>query len=383
MTITYDDAGNPLSYNNGSAYTLTWQNGRELATATKNGVTSSYKYNIDGQRVQKTVGDLVYEYYYADGLLVRQTWGNNYIDFLYDESGVFSFVYNGVQYYYIKNLQGDVVAIANAAGTILVEYAYDAWGDVISITGTEANTIGAVNPIRYRGYYFDTDTEFYYLNSRYYDPEIRRFINADGYVSTGQGFVGYNMYTYCLNNPVIYADYTGEDAASALHTWTTTMWWLTTIDGPVPVGDIVYGAGILILGALSIVGIGATSSTISVPLERVQIKQEAQVKEKEKEAVKVETKKPTVIYRYGGTNPGNLTPKQKDQYTGLSFSTIYMPGAAMTTIESLNATGLVYAIKDGPNHVSVIPIGGTVLDWINAGSSSVWTAAVKSVVVKS
>ena len=66
--------------------------------------------------VQKTVGDVVYNYYYADGLLVRQTWGNNYIDFLYDESGIFSFVYNGTQYYYIKNLQGDVVAIANAAG---------------------------------------------------------------------------------------------------------------------------------------------------------------------------------------------------------------------------------------------------------------------------
>ena len=110
---------------------------------------------------------MVYDYYYADGLLVRQTWGNNYIDFLYDESGIFSFVYNGTQYYYIKNLQGDVVAIANSNGTILVEYAYDAWGDVISVTGTEAATLGAINPIRYRGYYFDTDTEFYYLNSRY------------------------------------------------------------------------------------------------------------------------------------------------------------------------------------------------------------------------
>ena len=210
VTITYDDAGNPLSYYNGSAYTLTWQNGRELATATKNGVTSSYKYNIDGQRVQKTVGNVVYDYYYADGLLVRQTWGNNYIDFLYDESGVFSFVYNETQYFYIKNLQGDVVAIANAAGTILVEYIYDAWGDILSITGAEAATLGAVNPIRYRGYYFDTDTEFYYLNSRYYDPEIRRFINADSYINANGDFLGFNMYAYCGNNPVNRIDITGN-----------------------------------------------------------------------------------------------------------------------------------------------------------------------------
>ena len=261
VPITYDNAGNPLSYYNGSAYTLTWQNGRELATATKGEVTSSYKYNIDGQRVQKTVGNVVYDYYYADGLLVRQTWGNNYIDFIYDESGIFSFVYNGTQYYYIKNLQGDVVAISNASGTILVEYVYDAWGDVFSITGTEASTIGTVNPIRYRGYYFDTDTEFYYLNSRYYDPEIRRFINADTYVNVNGDFIGFNMYAYCLNNPVMYTDYTGESAVSALKLWSSTMWWLVAIDGFLPIGDIIYVAGTI---AMAIGAIYTTVNTIEV-----------------------------------------------------------------------------------------------------------------------
>lgn len=91
---------------------------------------------------------------------------------------------------------------------------------------------------------------------------------------------------------------------------------------------------------------------------------------------------PTYIYRYGGTNPGNLTPKAKDRYTGLSFSTIPQPGAAVTTIEALNATGVVYAVQDDPTHVSVRPIGGTMDDWINAGSGSIWTQAVKSAVVK-
>lgn len=91
-----------------------------------------------------------------------------------------------------------------------------------------------------------------------------------------------------------------------------------------------------------------------------------------------------MIYRYGGTNPGNLTPKEKDLYggRGLSFSTIPLPGCSMTTIEAINSTGIVYAVIDGATHVSVYPIGGTMEDWVNAGSSSIWTKAVKSVVVK-
>ena len=237
---------------------MTWQNGRELATATKNGVTSSYKYNIDGQRVQKTVGDVVYDYYYADGLLVRQTWSSNYIDFLYDESGVFSFVYNGTQYYYIKNLQGDVVAIANAAGTILVEYAYDAWGDVFSVTGTEASTIGAVNPIRYRGYYYDVDTEFYYLNSRYYDPEIRRFINADdvGLIGANGDFISYNLYTYCLNNPVNRIDESGDLSWKKM----LKIGISTALLGLAVLSAIPTGGGSLVLAG---VGISAATATVA------------------------------------------------------------------------------------------------------------------------
>lgn len=86
--------------------------------------------------------------------------------------------------------------------------------------------------------------------------------------------------------------------------------------------------------------------------------------------------------RYGGTNPGNLTPRNKDRNTGLSFSTVPAPGAAVTTIEELNATGIVYAIQDGPTHVSVRPVNGTMDEWIDMGTSSIWTQAVKSVVVK-
>ena len=115
-------------------------------------------------------------------------------------------------YWYRKNQQGDVTGIfsINYGNTALfVEYEYDAWGNVISITGDGASTIGAINPIRYRGYFYDTETGYYYLNSRYYDPVTHRFLNGDVFASTGQGVLGCNMFAYCLNNPVAYGDPTG------------------------------------------------------------------------------------------------------------------------------------------------------------------------------
>ena len=121
-----------------------------LQKAVKGGVTTTYKYGADGLRTQKKVGSTTYNYYYADGLLVRQTWGSNYMDFLYDESGSpYSFIYNGTQYYYVKNLQGDVMLIVNTSGTVVANHFYDAWGKVTN----SGNIIGLYNPIRYRGYY--------------------------------------------------------------------------------------------------------------------------------------------------------------------------------------------------------------------------------------
>ena len=114
-------------------------------------------------------------------------------------------------YRYEKNLQGDIVAIYNASGTKLVSYVYDAWGNVTRTYHNGGSSTGAAkNPFTYRGYYYDWDTGFYYLQSRYYDPAVGRFINADGYVSTGQGLIGNNMFAYCNNNPVMYVDRNGE-----------------------------------------------------------------------------------------------------------------------------------------------------------------------------
>ena len=115
-------------------------------------------------------------------------------------------------FWFEKNLQGDIVAVYNSVGTKLVSYNYDAWGNCTTtnhnISGT--NSYATYNPFRYRGYYFDSELGFYYLNSRYYDPAVGRFINADTLVSTGQGILGYNMFAYCNNNPTLFCDCSGD-----------------------------------------------------------------------------------------------------------------------------------------------------------------------------
>ena len=111
-------------------------------------------------------------------------------------------------YYYITNLQGDVMYLVDSNGNQVAAYTYDPYGKILSATGAMAE----INPLRYRGYYYDTETGFYYLQSRYYDPNTCRFINADGYASTGQGLMGYNMFAYCNNNSVNSADPAGYAA---------------------------------------------------------------------------------------------------------------------------------------------------------------------------
>ena len=134
----------------------------------------------------------------------------NTLYFAYDASGTpMSVTYNGTNYYYATNLQGDVTAILNASGTAVVQYTYDAWGKILTTTGSMASTLGVHNPLRYRGYVYDTETTLYYLQSRYYAPELGRFINADAYISTGRGILGNNMFAYCRSNLVCRVDKLG------------------------------------------------------------------------------------------------------------------------------------------------------------------------------
>ena len=210
QTIMYDAIGNPLTYR---GKTFTWQNGRELAGISGAGLTATYKYNDGGIRTQKTVNGVTTNYYLDGTQIVFETNGTDTIYYLRDENGTeVGFTLNGAEYYYVKNGQGDVIGILDSNGSRVVSYIYDSWGALVSTTGTLAATVGQKNPIRYRGYYYDVETGFYSLQSRYYDPEIGRFINADDTDVLGveQGsLLQYNLFTYCLNNPVNRTDDSG------------------------------------------------------------------------------------------------------------------------------------------------------------------------------
>ena len=199
-------------------WSYSWEHGRQLASMSKLDETGSvsYTYDAGGLRLSKEVTDggvtTVYKYYYRDGKLIDYQWSGTDIYIWYDGNGApYGFSCNYTDYYYIKNAQGDITGIADAAGNPVVAYSYDAWGRLLGTSGTLASTIGAYNPPRYRGYVYDDETGLYYLQSRYYDPEVGRFISADAYLSTSQGFTGNNMFAYCGSNPVNRIDKEGMD----------------------------------------------------------------------------------------------------------------------------------------------------------------------------
>ena len=228
-SITYDEIGNPVQY---LGDTLTWTEGRRLASLSRpypgqpeNQTIYTYEYNAAGQRTSKTKTysysgeSITTEFIYEGDLLVGQKTsdGKGDMTFLHDDTGAYiGLIYEGVEYYYMKNVQGDIIGIVDAEGVIQAVYTYEPFGKLFSIETKSGFlrydgdwSVGGMNPIRYRGYYYDYDTKLYYLNSRYYDPYVGRFLNADGYVSTGQGVTGFNMFAYCLDNPVNMTDETG------------------------------------------------------------------------------------------------------------------------------------------------------------------------------
>ena len=144
---------------------------------------------------------------------------------------------------YVRNAQGDIVKLIDSSGNTVVEYTYDSWGKLIATTGSLANTVGANQPFRYRGYVYDEETGWYYLQTRYYDPTTCRFISADVLLSTGQGVIGHNSFAYCLNSPIMRIDPWGMEAGAYAVTWAGSMWWLCIVDSILPVGDIIYALG--------------------------------------------------------------------------------------------------------------------------------------------
>lgn len=211
QAITYDELGNPLSYR---GMAMTWEKARELKQVVKGGKTFTYSYNSDGVRTGKTVDGVTTTYYLNENTVMGMKKGNDLIHYIYDQDDTLVMMkLNGKEYYYVHNVQGDVVGLVDSTGTQVVSYSYDSWGRLLSMTDGTADKAGTKNPFRYREYCWDDETGLYYLNSRYYDPAVGRFINADdpALILTGEIAPNdKNLYAYCDNNPVARADDAGE-----------------------------------------------------------------------------------------------------------------------------------------------------------------------------
>ena len=229
----YDEIGNPTIYRNN---VLVWEKGRQLKSF---GNIANYTYNASGVRIGKTVGSTTTQYY-LDGTRVlaqkdivsasESTTTETFMQFMYGVDGIIGFTLNDTDYYYKKNLQGDIIGIYNNNLQLIAKYTYDAWGNhkisylengvfvdfIPTNSYNEGNTslyVALKNPFRYRSYYYDTETGLYYLNSRYYDPETGRFINVDDIdvISDYKDILnGLNLFMYCNDNPVMLTDESGR-----------------------------------------------------------------------------------------------------------------------------------------------------------------------------
>ena len=227
QTLTTDAIGN---LTNDGTWTYSWQHGRQLAQMSKpNGSGTenvNYTYDAAGHRIAKEhemvveVDGEVYrngstaKYTYLGDTLTDMQWVEvdgsvSSFHFTYDATGPMSMTFYGTEYFYLKNAQGDVTGLVDSSGTQVVAYTYDAWGNILSTTGSMAGSLGYTNPFRYRSYFYDTETGLYYVSSRYYNSKICRFINGDSLVTDLQGLIGLNLFSYCGNNPINRADPSG------------------------------------------------------------------------------------------------------------------------------------------------------------------------------
>ena len=270
--IAYDAIGNPL---HDGTWTYTWQNGRQLQKMQKSGVTAEFVYNADGLRVQKTVNGVATKYTLHGKNIVHMTSGTDELHFFYDaQNRPAVVVYNGVPYAYVKSLQGDIVAILDENGNMVVSYGYDAWGAPLWCTGELAETLGKVQPFRYRGYVFDEETGLYYLRSRYYNSELGRFLNADTIYYC-------NLFCYCKNSPTRRFDANGkEDEDVYLNVYAATfdvafrIRPLSVGHVDIQIGDTIYAFGrygetwgILDMKGMGILKVGDAASMMQAQSE--------------------------------------------------------------------------------------------------------------------
>ena len=245
---TYDAGGNPTLLR---GVPLTWGEGRRLKKVSLSWGTVDFAYDSDGKRVKKTSGNTETKYYYNGSILsglVRTTAGSTgttktTVQFVYDAEGKpFMLRFNGkTDYFYLYNGLGDVVGLVDSSNQVVVRYQYNSWGKVTSTQDTSGVSLATLNPFRYRKYVYDPETGLYCLGSRYYDPEVGRFVNADDFETLTyqmDSVQGKNLYQYCFNNPINMQD---EDGG-----WPK---WVT---------EVAIGIGAIVIGAAAVAATAAT-----------------------------------------------------------------------------------------------------------------------------
>ena len=210
QAITYDAMGNPIQYR---GMQMEWEQGHQLKHITGVGLDMYCRYNDSGKRIRKTVNGVTTDFYLDGSAILMQTSSDgSRIDFFYDDKGnVFAMKYQNEMYFYRKNLFGDILGILDSHGTELVKYEYNSWGKLLNLTDYSSNGLGRKNPFRFKGYYYDEELGMYYLNSRYYDPEVGRFISPDttDILEVQDDLYDKNLYAYCDNNSVMRIDSSG------------------------------------------------------------------------------------------------------------------------------------------------------------------------------
>ena len=214
--ITYDEIGNPIKI--GGNKILEWINGRQLKNYQDGKINVSYEYNHEGIRTKKIINNIHTIYHLEGSQIIFEKTVNDVIYYIRDNDGeLLGLKHNNSLYYYQKNIQGDIVGILDKDLKLVTKYQYDSWGNIISIIeedgndiSNQANHIGNINSFRYRSYYYDKETNLYYLNSRYYNPIWGRFLNADRILGANDDIISQNLYAYCSNNPTTYYDPEGD-----------------------------------------------------------------------------------------------------------------------------------------------------------------------------
>ena len=401
---SYDANGNQITKTAESKTEINIYDGlNQLIGFTDGETTASYKYNADGLRTSKTVDgktinhiwdgskqiivDMDDSDWYSAEVYVR---GTNLLAKFSKQSGNVKTDYQ----YYTQNAHGDVVNLTDSTGAITKSYKYDAFGVEQNVDDADDNAF------RYCGEYFDAETGTIYLRARYYNPTIGRFISRDSVTGEKTDPLSLNLYTYCHNTPIIGTDPSGhvlvvDDiilitigvllvADVALLSYSASTSYGNSFSDPFSVPNF-NDPWTLPNDPWALPGNDVLDPPISFAVpDVVDIPQDEAIDDVKDKTY--DLPEDTVIYRYGGTAPSNLTPRPKDRTSGLSFVLTKPTGRdyVETTVSAINSSGYLIAIRDGANHVSVVPnpAVGTLDEWIETGSSHPCTQVLKSRVVK-